>query len=271
MKKMNHPEEPQTQERKPSEEQAEKQENDEFIKRHSPSKKSPLMKILHKWTGKELKETGYFWLDVLLNVIIIVALVFMIRTYIISPFQVYGPSMCDTFNFFDGQCQRQYGEYLIVNKFGYQSFGGFTIGLPKRGDVVVFHPPANNDEFFIKRVIGLPGETVKLKDGKVFIYNQDNPDGFELNEPYLNDTNRGNTQPLLAGKTVFEIPEAAYFVLGDNRIASTDSRICFKETIGGTACSKDSSPYLTMDHIEGKAWLVLWPLNKLAVIQDPVY
>ena len=252
-------------------EQSQTQEHDEFVKSHHGKKKSPMMKLLQKWTGKNLKETGYFWLDVVLNVVIIVAMVFIIRSYIISPFQVYGPSMCNTFNFFDETCQRQYGEYLIVNKFGYQNFAGLKIGMPKRGDIVVFHPPTNNNEFFIKRIIGLPGETLKLKDGKVYILNEDNPAGFELNEPYLNGTNQGNTQPLLAGKTVFEIPEGAYFVMGDNRTASTDSRICFKETVGGAACSKDASPYLTMDHIEGKAWLVLWPLSKLTIVQNPAY
>jgi signal peptidase I len=268
---MNGSENGQNEENYPLKERPAVEERDEFVKRHHAEKRSPVMKLLHKLSGRDFRETGYFWLDVLLNVIIIVALVFIIRSYLISPFQVYGPSMCDTFNSFDGQCQRQYGEYLIVNKFGYQNFAGLQIGLPKRGDIVVFHPPANGNEFFIKRIIGLPGETVKLKNGKVFIFNADYPDGFELNEPYLNVANRGNTQPLLAGRTVFEIPDGAYFVLGDNRTASTDSRICFKETIGGAACSKDSSPYLTMDHIEGKAWLVLWPLNKLTIVQDPAY
>jgi signal peptidase I len=268
---MNKPEEEQNKENFPLNEISAPESHKEFVKNHHPKKGAMFMKILHKLTGKELKETGYFWLDVILNIIIILALVFIIRTYIISPFQVYGPSMCDTLNNFDGQCQHQYGEYLIVNKFGYQNFAGLRIGLPQRGDIIVFHPPANNSEFFIKRVIGLPGETVKLKDGKVYIFNEKNPDGFELNEPYLNSTNRGNTQPLISSKTVFEVPGDAYFVMGDNRTSSTDSRICFKETIGGTACSKDTSPYLTIDHIEGKAWLVLWPLSKLAVIGRPSY
>ena len=80
--------------------------------------------------------------------------------------------MCDTFNFTDGHCKSDYGDYIIVNKFDYLHFLNFKIGEPKRGDVIVFHPPRNSNEFFIKRVIGMPGETVILKDGGVFIKNQ---------------------------------------------------------------------------------------------------
>jgi signal peptidase I len=225
-----------------------------------------LMKLIKKLFGKNLKETAIFWLDVALNIVIIVGLVFIIRGYVISPFQVYGPSMCNTFNFTDGQCQNSYGEYLIVNKFGYQNILGIQVGLPKRGDVIVFHPPKNDKDFFIKRVIGLPGETLKLEDGKVFIINKENPAGFELKEPYLNDENQGNTHPLLSNKSVFEIPnDGSYFVMGDNRKHSTDSRLCF------STCTGDQTPYLKMDHIEGKAWLVLWPITKLAIMQNPSY
>ena len=101
--------------------------------------------------------------------------------------------MCDTFNYFDGSCNTGYGEYIIVNKFGYQNFLGWQVGLPQRGDVIVFHPPHNDTEFFIKRIIGLPGETVKIIDNKIFIFNSEFPDGFELDEIYLNARNEDNT------------------------------------------------------------------------------
>lgn len=220
----------------------------------------------------EIAETGNFWLDVVLNIVIIVALVFLIRTFVISPFQVSGPSMCDTLNYIDGQCQRNFGEYLIVNKFTYQNFLGWQIGLPQRGDIVVFHPPRNDNEFFIKRIIGLPGETVKLKGGDVYIYNKEHPEGFVLDEQYLNSVNSGNTHPYRDDLTIFEIPQGNYIVFGDNRIASSDSRSCFKETPGGQPCKQgEASPYLPLDHIEGKAWIILWPLSKISLVQNPAY
>ncbi|MCA9374489.1 signal peptidase I [Candidatus Peregrinibacteria bacterium] len=212
-----------------------------------------------------------FWFDILLNLIIIIGLVFIIRTFIISPFQVYGSSMCDTFNYFDGRCNNGYGEYIIVNKFGYQNMLGWQVGLPQRGDVVVFHPPHNDSEFFIKRVIGLPGETIKIIDNKIFIFNDENPDGFELDEEYLNLRNKDNTVPREAG-SVFEVPEGSYFVLGDNRTGSSDSRSCFRESVNQGKCGEGrNSPYLTLDHIEGKAAIVLWPFTKLSVIYNPEY
>lgn len=94
---------------------------------------------------KKHQTTILFGFDILLNLIIIASMVFLIRTFLISPFQVYGPSMCDTMNNIDNVCQHGYGEYIIVNKFGYQSFPGWQVGLPKRGDIVVFHPPINKE------------------------------------------------------------------------------------------------------------------------------
>ncbi|MBU0668020.1 signal peptidase I [Patescibacteria group bacterium] len=212
-----------------------------------------------------------FWLDIGLNLIIIVGLVFLIRTFIVSPFQVYGSSMCDSFNFIDNKCQNGYGEYIIVNKFGYQNFFGWQVGLPQRGDVVIFHPPGNNREFFIKRVIGLPEETVKIKDNKIFIFNDEYPQGVQLEEDYLNSKNKDNTRPREAGD-VFEVPENSFFVLGDNRLGSSDSRSCFRENVSQGNCGENgNSPYLPMNHIEGKALFVLWPLNKLAIVSNPTY
>lgn len=220
----------------------------------------------------DIKNGWIFWLDVLLNIIIIVAMVVVIRTFIISPFQVYGPSMCDTLNNVEGVCQRAYGEYLIVNKFGYLNFFGWKVGEPQRGDIIVFHPPQNDAEFFIKRVIGLPGETVKLKEGKVYIYNNLNPEGFALEEEYLNEINSGNTHPYNRNNVIFEVPQNHYFVMGDNRVASSDSRSCFQETASDDPCNGEGkSSFLTLDHIEGKAWIVLWPINKISFLKSPQY
>lgn len=212
-----------------------------------------------------------FLLDLGLNLIIIVGLVLIIRTFLISPFQVFGSSMCNTFNFFNEKCNSGYGEYIIVNKLGYQNFLGWQVGLPQRGDVIVFHPPHNNDEFFIKRVIGLPGETVKLQDKKVYIYNTENPNGIELKEDYLSPKNKNNTIPREAG-SIFEIPDNQYFVLGDNRLGSSDSRACFNDSFSQGKCGEnENSPYLTIKHIEGKAMVVLWPITNLSLVSNPEY
>ncbi len=99
------------------------------------------------------------------------------------------------------------GENLLVEKriFSKEKF--------KRGDIVIFHFPLNRKKIFVKRVIGLPGETVEIKRGVVFI------DGKKLNEPYL----KGDISDKSNMSTV-NIPEGAYFVLGDNRSVSNDSR-----------------------------------------------
>lgn len=204
------------------------------------------------------KETGLFILDVFVNAIVIIALVLIIRIYIVSPFQIHGPSMCSTFNDFDGNCIRGNGEYIMIYKLGYQNIAGWQIGLPQRGDVVVFHPPGNEaKEFFIKRVVGLPGETVEIKQGHVYI------DGEKLDESaYLNSANLGHTEPQ-SSQTIFEVPENHYFVLGDNRRASSDSRRCFEQL----GCNENNTAYITLDEIQGKAFVVMWPLDRMRIVK----
>ena len=218
------------------------------------------------------KASFIFALDILLNLIIIGAMVLVIRTFLISPFQVFGPSMCDTLNNLSGSCEHGYGEYIIVNKAVYQNLLGWQVGLPKRGDIIVFRPPQNKDEFFIKRVIGLPGETVQIKNGAVNIINKENPTGFTLQEAYLNSDNKDNTHAIYNDKTIFEVPNGSYFVMGDNRVQSSDSRSCFKESPTSGGCGNaDNTPFLPLGNIEGKAWVVLWPLNKISILGDPAY
>lgn len=209
---------------------------------------------------KKLKGAFLFVLDIILNIVILFAFVFVIREFLVAPFQIFGPSMCDTLNDYNGECQKGYGEYIILNKFGYLHFFGMKIGEPERYDIVVFHPPHNNKVFFIKRIIGLPGEIVEIKNGNVFI------NGKKLDEPYLNSNNAGNTKSYT--KSLFEVPEGQYLAFGDNRNASTDARTCFKESKNGCR-DTDASPYLTIKNIEGKAWIVLWPFDFARVIEYP--
>jgi signal peptidase I len=122
-------------------------------------------KINRSKLNKEQKKGLMATADLILNLIIVIFFVFIVRTFIMSPFQVYGISMCSTLNFHDDQCNDGFGDYIIINKSSYLSLFGWEAGAPQRGDIIVFHPPQNNTEFYIKRVIGLPGETIKLIDG----------------------------------------------------------------------------------------------------------
>lgn len=212
----------------------------------------------------------YFIGDLFINIVLIVLLVYVVRTFIISPFQVYGPSMCNNLNYINETCQDAFGEYLIVNKATYYPFFGRRFSTPQRGDIVVFKPPHNPNDFYIKRIIGLPGEKVKIQNGKVFVFNKEHQSGFELPEDYLSSENRGQTYPVSTQKvTSYVVPKDAYFVLGDNRKKSTDSRTCFRGLLDD--CSDPNSYFLDINKIEGKAWIVLWPFNKMRLLHNPAY
>jgi signal peptidase I len=166
-------------------------------------------------------------------VIVSLIIIFVVRSFVIQPFFVKGSSMEPNF---------QDGNYLIVNEIGYR------LEEPKRGDVIVFRYPNDTSEFFIKRVIGLPGETVEINDGKVKIFNKENPQGFLLNESkYL------ASSVVTAGSLSAELGSDEYFVLGDNRGASSDSRRWGK---------------LSKHYIVGKAWVRAWPFDDFALFES---
>lgn len=138
-----------------------------------------------------------FFTELLKFIIIAAAIVVPIRLFVAQPFVVSGASMDPTF---------RNGQYLIVDELSYR------LSDPKRGDVIIFRPPQNPSEFYIKRVIGLPGETVQIKDGQVYV--ADN----KINEPYI--VNHGN-----GGDATYTLGAGEYFVMGDNRPESSDSRV----------------------------------------------
>ena len=229
----------------------------------------------------DLKGIIKFFGEIILDAVIIITLVLFIRSYIVAPFQVHGTSMCNTLNYQNGICNTGYGEYLIISKFGY------IIGQPKRGDIIVFRPPGttqfnkleslfrtlfhlDGQEFFIKRVIGLPGDTIELKNGNVYLTNSTHPNGTKLDEPYLSAENQGKTYPLIPGKTTFHVPEGEYLVFGDNRLVSTDARSCFRSTfIEG--CRTENDHFISPESMEGRAWLILFPFNKIGTVKRTEY
>lgn len=243
--------------------------NKDVYKIQLETKKDPELERterLEKVLPTEMKTSRKFiiFLDILINVVVVVVIYFFVKEYLMSPFRVIGPSMCDSLNFIDNECEYGSGEYLILNKAKYHNFFGRRFGKPERGDIIVFHPPKDQENFYIKRVIGLPGETVELKNEKVYINSK------ELAEPYLNENNQGNTQPGKGEKSKFKVPQNGYFVLGDNRAESIDARNCFSDPGIGN-CSTGRPFYLTIDDIEGKAWVVLLPFKNIRIIEDPVY
>jgi len=157
------------------------------------------------------------------------AIILPVRYYLIQPFYVKGASMEP--NFYDH-------EYLIIDELSYR----FT--PPERGQVVVFRYPHNPQEYFIKRVIGLPGETVQIKDGNIWIFNADFPNGFVITEDYLPDdlVTYGQSDEKVA------VGQDEYFVLGDNRNASKDSR--------------NFGP-VSKNFITGKVLLRGWPFTRM--------
>jgi signal peptidase I len=153
--------------------------------------------ITEKTESKSLKHS--IW-ELLRFAIIALVIVIPIRLFIVEPFVVSGSSMFPTF---------ENGDYLIVDKVSYE------LGNPKRDDVVVFRYPNDTTKFFIKRIIGLPNETVDIKGSTVTITDTTGA-SFTLDEPYVKNAS--------SNKTHFELKEDEYFVMGDNRSASSDSR-----------------------------------------------
>jgi signal peptidase I len=178
-------------------------------------------------------------LEIVEVVLVALGAVFIIRTFLVQPFLVSGASMVRTFS---------NGDYVIVDEVTYR------FREPERGEPVVFRYPNDETTYFIKRIIGLPGETVELKSGKVVIVNKDHPQGETLNEQYL--APGVSTSPRPGGASSFTLGPNEYFVLGDNRAASYDSRDW------GVLRSKE---------IIGVVRLRLWPPMGMTVFAAPAY
>ncbi|MGO4268856.1 signal peptidase I [Paenibacillus sp. TAF58] len=179
---------------------------------------------------KTAKSETWEWIKAL---VIAGVLVIIIRWFLFSPFIVDGDSMRP--NFFTG-------ERLIVNKIVYD------IRSPKRGEVIVFHAPEGKD--YIKRVIALPGETVKVTGDKVFI------NGQEIDQPYIKEAieqanKEGHAYNTLSDFQEKKVPDGEIFAMGDNRGNSKDSR-----AIG----------FIPYNKIVGRAEVIFWPVSKISFI-----
>ena len=176
----------------------------------------------------------FFW-ELIKLIILAVVIIVPIRYFLIQPFFVKGASMEPTF--LDG-------EYLVIDELSYR------FREPARGEVIVFRYPQAPSQFFIKRIIGLPGETVRVQDGKVIIRNEAHPEGVIINEVgYLPQDLRTGGQPIdvTLGKDEF-------FVLGDNRAVSSDSR-----TWGA----------LPRNDITGRVWIRAYPVSRWDIFSVP--
>lgn len=206
-------------------------------------------------------------LDIFVDVVVVVCLVLIIRYFFLAPFKVHGSSMCDTFNIYNEQCINSDGEHILTTRFTRWNIGEWRAVEIERGDVVVIQDPnSDRKEYMIKRVIGLPGETLKIEEGDVFIAQEDAE--FELlNESYLNEENQGNTNPFRMTSATYEIPEDSYFIMGDNRVKSSDSRRCFHQP----GCNDNNSPFVEHSEIEGIVRLVIYPFSHMRLIRDVSY
>ncbi|MEA3273084.1 MAG: signal peptidase I [Patescibacteria group bacterium] len=193
-------------------------ENDFYGKKQEPKKSSKFWGFIKEFFGV-----------ILISLVIVIP----IRYYLVQPFVVRGASMEP--GFLDG-------EYLVVSEIEYR------INDPERGDVIVFKYPKEPSEYYIKRIVGLPGERIAIRGGKVTIFNAQHPTGLVLNESEYLPNGR-----ITRGDLSKTLGDDEYFVLGDNREASSDSRVW---------------GILPEELIIGRAWIRAYPLNRFTVFSE---
>ncbi len=192
--------------------------------------------------SEEYLSLGALLLEMVKVIALAIVIIIPIRVFLFQPFFVQGASMEP--NFHDGQ-------YLIINEFGYKHTDIPGVGAVKqfreleRQEPIVFRYPKNPEQFYIKRIIGLPGESVAIKDGLVYIFNNVHHEGYVLDESaYLGEGVKTSDMPKLT------LSEDEYFVMGDNRSFSYDSRAF------GPIHKKD---------LIGRVLLRAWPLSTITL------
>jgi signal peptidase I len=190
------------------------------------------------------KEQGEDWLrftaETIRTILIVVGLAYVLRLFIFEPFVVEGASMAPRF---------ATNDYLIVDKVSYR------MSDVQRGDIVVFKYPNDITTNYVKRVIGLPGETVTIENGKVRITTAEDPTGFFLNESLYLNPDVATTLPSIS-RSSFEVTAGNFFVMGDNRPASSDSR---------------EWGLLPFSNIIGRVVVQAYPLNRASFVNHARY
>ena len=177
--------------------------------------------------GEGFEPLKYFLFDFVKVFVMAVAIIVPVRWFLFQPFVVTGDSMRP--NFHDGN-------YLIIDELTYR------FRPPSRGEVVVMRFPRDPSQYFIKRIVALPGEHIVIRDGRVTIHNAEQPSGFVLEEEYL------PSQDITYGNIDLRLDSDQYFVLGDNRLSSSDSRVW---------------GFLPREDIVGRAYMRLYPMAEL--------
>jgi signal peptidase I len=181
-----------------------------------------------------LKKVYSFFIDTMQTILLAASIFLVIYIFFFRPFQVSGDSMFPTF---------KNGEYILTNLIS------LRLGKPERGDVIVFVAPVDHEKDFIKRVIGLPGDSVMLHQGFVYL------NGKKLDESaYLGPNVRTYGGSFMKEDTPVTVPTGEYIVMGDNRPYSSDSR---------------EWGLLTRGAIIGKSFFVYWPINTMRLVKNP--
>lgn len=185
------------------------------------------------------KRWGGCLLEILETVVLTVVIFFVVQHFVAQPYQIQQVSMKDTL---------QPGQYVLVDKLS-PDFSDY-----KRGDIIVFNPPKGYEGVedgqnipFIKRVIGVGGDTVELRNNSVYV------NGVQLQEPYVF---QGQPTQQIGGQTRWVVPNGYLFVMGDHREQSQDSRV-----FGPIARSS----------VIGRAWLRYWPFDKFGFVGSATY
>ena len=181
------------------------------------------------------KDFMYFIFDLMKTGVIVFAIAFCLRYFAVQPFIVDGESMMPNY---------VNNEYILAEKVSYLT------GQPKRGDVIVFRYPGNPNVSYIKRIIGLPGDTVTIENSTVKITSDKYPEGAIVDEKYLSGDALTLAEGTSSGAYTTKVDAGEYFVMGDNRQHSSDSR---------------EWGLLPKSNIIGRAWLTILPANKFGI------